>query len=180
MIVSVLLVLYVITLVSLARQKLLGFDELSILGFLNNQENRGGICCFKLYLSNLYSLLNESSQPKKLCIKKPLKHLITTSQCFLLHLYIFLKNQVKSLVFELRCNSSCQLRSRDIVCSLNTHCFVYKRDSSQKLPSVLFRARELVLSINFYLYRAKRKRKRCVQQCVYVHSRLLFNSSLNS
>lgn len=160
MIVNVLYgVLYLITLVSFPKQKLLRLDELSILGFLIIQENRDGICCLQAFFSNLCLLEYASSKLKKLSLKQCLKQLVNTSLLLLLHLCYSIKTQVKSLVLELRCNSSCQLRARVNVTSLNTHHSDSKRSLSQKLPSAIFRARERVLSINSYLYRVKQKRK---------------------
>ena len=171
-------ILFMITEVIIPECILLELDELSILGFLCLQENRYGLYCFHLILSYLSEIVSGCSKTIKMLLKMLLKRLENGSKALLLHLYSCLKNQVKSLVFELRCNSSCNIGARDLVSALNRVYFLHKRGLSQRLPAAIFRAREPVFSINSYLYRAKQKRR--VQQCVYVHSRLLFYSSLNS
>lgn len=161
MIVSVLSrVLCVIMLVILPEEQRLELDELSMLGFLKNQENRDSLSIIRLILFDLCLFELECSKSNKLFLKKGLKQFLFVSILLFLHLYILIENQVKSLSFELRCNSSCELRARDLVNALNIQDNLYKRILSQKLPAVIFGAREIILSINCYLYRCKRKRKK--------------------
>jgi len=133
-------------------------DELSLLGFLNLQENRICLFCIEGIYKELFNLKETAFLftliLEKMCI---LRFQLLINLLFL-HLLVMVKNRVKSLMFELLC-----------LCALNSHYLLRELNSSQKLLSAIFRAREFDLEINSYLYlhKAKQEKKEKAYNNIY-------------
>lgn len=145
-------------------------DGLSLLGFLYLQDNRDGLLFCKRLLKKLLKQIEKASKVALLIAFRDLFLLKILREILNLHLFSRAKKRVKSLMPELLGNSSCLLRERRVLCTLNTCYLLRELDSSQKLLPVIFRAREFDIEINSYLYlhKAKQEKKETAYNNIYV------------
>lgn len=144
-------------------------DELSLLDFLCLRENRDGLFFREQISINLLKLKENPLEFSVFLSKLTLFSFKVLLKTILLHLLVLVLNRVKSLMLELLCNSSCFLRERGVLSALN-RCFLLREHySSQKLLSVIYRAREFDLEINSYLYlhKAKQEKKEKAYNNIY-------------
>jgi len=142
-------------------------DELSAYCFVNNQEDRLFMSLSDLQVGSFAFVPFNRLLLSEILLNIGLVYSKTVLKSWLLPLYLLLEFEVKSLCLELLCNSSCSLRARNVVSSLNSREILRESFSGQKLPLAIFGSRVLDLLLNSYLYFHKQKREEKSYNNVY-------------